>query len=61
MTSLQSLPLAGVKVIEFSHMIMGPAAGLILADMGAEVIKIEPIGGDASRRLKGEGVGYFPM
>ncbi len=38
----QSLPLAGVKVIEFTHMVMGPAVGLILADMGAEVIKLEP-------------------
>ncbi len=61
MTDLQSLPLAGVKVIEFSHMIMGPTAGLILADMGAEVIKIEPVGGEATRRLLGSGTGYFLM
>ena len=61
MTNLQSLPLAGVKVIEFSHMIMGPAAGLILADMGAEVIKIEPLDGDATRRVQGSGAGYFTM
>jgi len=61
MTNLQSLPLAGVKVIEFSHMIMGPTAGLIMADMGAEVIKIEPLGGDATRRLVGSGTGYFLM
>ncbi len=61
MTNLQSLPLAGVKVIEFSHMIMGPTAGLIMADMGAEVIKIEPLGGDATRRLVGSGSGYFLM
>ena len=61
MTDIQSLPLAGVKVIEFSHMIMGPAAGLILADMGAEVIKIEPLGGDATRRVAGSGSGYFTM
>ena len=61
MTDIQSLPLAGVKVIEFSHMIMGPAAGLILADMGAEVIKIEPLGGDATRRVRGSGSGYFTM
>ncbi len=56
-----SLPLSGVKVIEFSHMVMGPAAGLMLADMGAEVIKVEPIGGDKTRRLRGAGAGYFPM
>jgi crotonobetainyl-CoA:carnitine CoA-transferase CaiB-like acyl-CoA transferase len=61
MTDKQSLPLAGVKVIEFTHMVMGPAAGLVLADMGADVIKIEPVGGDATRRLLGSGSGYFPM
>jgi len=61
MTAIQSPPLAGVKVIEFSHMIMGPTAGLILADMGADVIKIEPLGGDATRRLKNSGSGYFTM
>jgi len=61
MTDKQSLPLAGVKVIEFTHMVMGPAAGLMLADMGADVIKIEPVGGDATRRLLGSGSGYFPM
>ncbi len=54
-------PLTGVKVIEFTHMVMGPAAGLILADMGADVIKIEPNGGDNTRRLPGSGAGYFPM
>jgi len=61
MTDKQSLPLAGVRVIEFTHMVMGPAAGLMLADMGADVIKIEPVGGDATRRLLGSGSGYFPM
>lgn len=56
-----TLPLTGVKVIEFSHMVMGPAAGLMLADMGADVIKVEPLGGDKTRRLRGIGAGYFPM
>ncbi len=55
------MPLAGVRVIEFTHMVMGPAAGLILADLGADVIKIEPVGGDNTRRLPGSGAGYFPM
>ena len=55
------LPLAGIKVIEFTHMVMGPAAGVILADLGAEVIKVEPLGGDNTRRLRGSGAGYFPM
>ena len=54
-------PLNGLKVIEFSHMVMGPCAGLMLADMGAEVIKVEPLGGDKTRRLRGAGAGYFPM
>lgn len=56
-----TLPLSGIKVIEFSHMVMGPAAGLMLADLGADVIKVEPIGGDKTRRLRGAGAGYFPM
>ncbi|CAM3816936.1 CaiB/BaiF CoA transferase family protein [Litorimonas haliclonae] len=54
-------PLSGLRVVEFSHMVMGPAAGLMLADMGAEVIKVEPLGGDKTRRLRGAGAGYFPM
>ncbi len=61
MTGSQGLPLAGVRVIEFTHMVMGPAAGLILADMGADVIKIEPVTGDSTRHLPGSGAGYFPM
>ena len=54
-------PLAGVRVIEFTHMVMGPAVGAILADLGAEVIRVEPLAGDATRQLKGSGAGYFPM
>ena len=56
-----TLPLAGIRVIEFTHMVMGPSAGLILADLGADVIKIEPAGGDQTRTLLGSGAGYFPM
>ncbi|HWJ37599.1 MAG TPA: CaiB/BaiF CoA-transferase family protein [Sphingomicrobium sp.] len=56
-----ALPLTGLVVIEFTHMVMGPAVGVILGDLGAEVIKIEPIGGDQTRRLLGSGSGYFPM
>ncbi len=55
------LPLSGIKVVEFTHMVMGPTAGLILADMGASAIKVEPLKGDNTRRLKGSGAGYFPM
>ncbi len=56
-----NLPLEGVTVVEFTHAVMGPTAGLILADLGAEVIHIEPITGDTTRRLKGFGVGYYPF
>jgi len=60
MSAPDILPLAGVRVIEFSHMVMGPACGLILADLGAEVIKVEPEGkGDPTRYLKSTGAGFF--
>ena len=54
-------PLEGIRVLEFTHAVMGPVAGLILAEMGAEVIHIEPPHGDSTRRLKGFGTGYFPF
>jgi crotonobetainyl-CoA:carnitine CoA-transferase CaiB-like acyl-CoA transferase len=53
------LPLAGVLVVEFTHMVMGPSCGMILADLGAEVIKVEPIAGDNTRKLLGSGAGFF--
>jgi crotonobetainyl-CoA:carnitine CoA-transferase CaiB-like acyl-CoA transferase len=55
------LPLSGIRVLEFTHMLMGPAAGAVLADLGAEVIRIEPPGGDPTRVLPGSGAGYFSM
>lgn len=55
------LPLSGLRVLDFGHTVMGPTAGLILADLGAEVIRIEPVDGDPTRRLKGFGTGYFPF
>ena len=55
------LPLDGLRVVEFTHMVMGPVCGLMLADLGADVIKVEPPGGDKTRYLKGSGAGYFPM
>ena len=54
-------PLAGLRVVEFTHMVMGPTCGMLLADMGAEVIKVEPIDGDRTRRLLGAGSGFFPL
>ena len=61
MSSARGLPLHGIKIIEFTHMVMGPAAGVVLADLGADIIRVEPLGGDATRALRGSGAGYFPM
>lgn len=59
-TAKDTLPLAGIRVIEFVHMVMGPTCGLVLADLGAEVIKVEPVPeGDNTRRLMGSGAGYW--
>jgi crotonobetainyl-CoA:carnitine CoA-transferase CaiB-like acyl-CoA transferase len=59
------LPYEGIRVIEFTHMVMGPTCGMVLADLGAEVIKVEPIGhgheGDNTRKLLGSGAGFFPL
>ena len=55
------LPLAGIRVVEFTHMVMGPTCGLVLGDLGAEVIKIEPPTGDNTRHLLGSGAGFFPL
>ena len=57
----RTLPLTGLRVVEFTHMVMGPTCGMVLADMGAEVIKVEPIDGDRTRHLLGSGAGFFPM
>jgi crotonobetainyl-CoA:carnitine CoA-transferase CaiB-like acyl-CoA transferase len=54
-------PLRGLRVVEFTHMVMGPTCGMVLADMGAEVIKVEPISGEGTRSLLGAGAGFFPM
>ncbi len=59
---MPTLMLRGVKVVEFVHMVMGPTAGLVLADLGADVIKVEPApDGDNTRRLGGSGAGFFAM
>ena len=60
-SSQRPLPLTGLRVVEFTHMVMGPTCGMVLADMGAEVIKVEPLQGDRTRHLLGAGAGFFPM
>lgn len=64
-TSASSLPYAGLRVVEFTHMVMGPTCGMVLADLGAEVIKVEPVGhgrkGDATRGLLGSGAGFYAL
>lgn len=60
MSEETTLPLEGIRVVEFSHMAMGPSAGLLLGDLGADVVKVEPPGGDKTRALPGSGSGLFP-
>lgn len=56
-----NLSLEGIRVVEITHMVMGPSCGMILGDLGAEVIKVEPRGaGDKTRYLPGSGSGLFP-
>jgi crotonobetainyl-CoA:carnitine CoA-transferase CaiB-like acyl-CoA transferase len=57
----QDLPLTGVRVVEMTHMVMGPTCGMILAQLGAEVIKVEPPAGDKTRSLGGMGTSFFPL
>ncbi len=57
----KNLPLAGIRVVEFTHMVMGPTCGMTLGDLGADVIKIEPLAGDSTRKLLGSGAGFYPL
>lgn len=59
MNGERTLPLHGLTVLEFTHAVMGPSAGLVLADLGATVVHVEPPEGDATRRLRGMGTGFF--
>ncbi len=53
-------PLSALKVVEFTHMVMGPTAGMVLADLGADVVKVEPAPkGDSTRALTGSGTGFY--
>jgi crotonobetainyl-CoA:carnitine CoA-transferase CaiB-like acyl-CoA transferase len=60
MSDRSSLPYAGIRVVEFTHMVMGSTCGMLLGDLGAEVIKVEPVEGDNTRYLRGSGAGFFP-
>jgi crotonobetainyl-CoA:carnitine CoA-transferase CaiB-like acyl-CoA transferase len=55
------LPLSDIRVVEFTHMVMGPTCGMILGDLGADVVKVEPLAGDNTRRLLSVGSGFFAM
>ena len=60
MTESNKLPLAGIRVLELGHTVMGPTCGMVLADLGADVFKVERTGkGDDTRWLKGFGSGFF--
>ncbi len=61
MTHSKPLPLSGIRVVEFTHMVMGPTCGMVLGDLGAEVIKVEPLAGDSTRKLLGSGAGFYPL
>lgn len=59
--ALNAAPLAGTRVLEFTQAVLGPTAGMVLADMGAEVVRVEPAPhGDPTRKLRGFGMGYYP-
>jgi crotonobetainyl-CoA:carnitine CoA-transferase CaiB-like acyl-CoA transferase len=60
-TETNELPLAGLRVVEFCQMVMGPSCGVILADLGADVVKVEPLQGERTRRLKGVAAGFFAV
>ena len=57
----ENLPYQGLRMVEFTHMVMGPTCGMVFADLGAEVIKVEPPKGDNTRNLLGSGAGFYPL
>ena len=62
MTPTQNpLPLAGLRIVELGHTVMGPSCGVVLADLGADVIKVEPLEGERTRHVNGFGAGMFPL
>ena len=59
--SSTELPLAGVRILELGHTVMGPSCSMVLADLGADVIKVEPPEGDRTRANVGFGSALFPV
>jgi crotonobetainyl-CoA:carnitine CoA-transferase CaiB-like acyl-CoA transferase len=59
--SIHTLPYSQIRMVEFTHMVMGPTCGMLFADLGAEVIKVEPFSGDNTRKLLGSGAGFYPL
>ena len=57
----ERLPLTGVRILEFGHTVMGPSCSMVLADLGADVIKVEPPEGDRTRANVGFGSALFPV
>ena len=56
-----ALPLAGIRLLELGHTVMGPSCALVFADLGADVIKVEPLEGERTRHNVGFGSGLFPL
>ena len=56
-----SLPLAGIRILEMGHTVMGPSCSMVLGDLGADVIKVEPPEGDRTRANVGFGSALFPV
>lgn len=58
---VNTLPLSGIRIVEMAHTVMGPSCTMVLADLGAEVVKIEPLEGERTRNNVGFGSGLFPV
>src|SRR4051812_14845161 len=57
----EQLSLSGIRILEMGHTVMGPSCSMVLADLGADVIKVEPLEGDRTRANVGFGSALFPV